>query len=121
MMKRIPARLFLLFVALLIPVLSHQPALKPPFQLFPHQDKVFHMVEFGGLALALVMNRDLFRRFRNRLGMVLFGFCWAVLDEFHQSFVPGRDCSMADLLADWAGVLAGVFLFSALFPSRRDK
>lgn len=121
MMERIPARLFLMFVALLIPVLSHQPALKPPFQLFPHQDKVFHMVEFGGLALAMVMNRDLFRRFRNRLGMVLFGFCWAVLDEFHQSFVPGRDCSMADLLADWAGVLAGVMLFSALFPSRRDK
>jgi VanZ family protein len=121
MMERIPARLFLLFVALLIPVLSHQPALKPPFQLFPHQDKVFHMVEFGGLALAMVMNRDLFRRYRNRLGMIIAGLTWAALDELHQSFVPGRDCSIADLLADGAGLIAGVILFSALFPVRRDK
>jgi VanZ family protein len=120
-MSRIPARLFLLLVALLIAVLSHQPSLKPPFELFPHQDKVFHLVEFAGLALALVLNRDLFRKLKGRLGMFLSGFLWAAADEVHQSFVPGRDCSLQDLLADGAGLIVGILLFSALLKRRNRE
>jgi len=118
-MNRIPSRLFLLLVTLLIPVLSHQPSLKPPFELFPHQDKVFHLIEFGGLALAMVINRDLFSKVGSMWGMAASGLLWASLDEFHQSFVPGRDCSLQDLAADAVGLSLGLLLFSALLAGRR--
>ncbi len=118
-MDRVPSRMFLLLVVLLIPVLSHQPSLKPPFELFPHQDKIFHIIEFGGLALAMVVNRDLFIKIGNIRGMAVSGLLWAVMDEIHQSFVPGRDCSLQDLAADAVGLAAGLLLFSALLAGRR--
>lgn len=121
-LKRIPMRLFLMFVALLIAVLSHQPSLKPPFQLFPFQDKLFHMIEFGGLSLALVLNSDVFSRWKKpALAMLLSGAVWAVFDEIHQSVVPGRDCSAGDVFADLAGLLVGILLFSSIFAGRKTS
>ena len=105
-------RIFLVCVALLVVYLSHQPSLKPPLELFPHQDKLFHMIEFGGLGLALVVNADLFGKKSKKFRMIYAGVAWALLDELHQSFVPGRDCSLQDVFADAAGLLIGVLLFS---------
>jgi VanZ family protein len=115
---KIPSRLFLVFTALLIVALSDQPSLRPPFELFPHQDKLFHFIEFGGFALALMLNRDLFGGNRPRVKMAVAGMVWALADEIHQSFVPGRNCSVQDFLADSVGLLAGILLFSALFIDR---
>jgi VanZ family protein len=115
-------RLFLGGVILAIAWLSHQPSLKPPFQLFPHQDKVFHFLEFAGLGLALHVNRDL--KALSRVGpRLLAGLGWAALDEIHQRFVPGRFCDLADFLADAAGLLASLALFGYLYVHRkvRDK
>ncbi len=43
-------------------------------------------------------------------------------DEFHQSYVPGRNASILDLMSDSAGAVAGVFLvkvgFGRLLPPR---
>ncbi len=117
----ISARIFLVLVASLIVFLSHQPSLKPPVQLFPQQDKVFHLLEFGGLGLAMVLNADLFGKKRPKLTMIVAGVAWAVLDELHQSFVPGRDCSFQDLLADLTGILIAVWLFSRLFTGREKQ
>lgn len=41
---------------------------------------------------------------------VAIGALYAVTDELHQYFVPGRSCSLRDMLIDSAGVTAGVFL-----------
>ncbi len=114
-------RLFLISVALLIVYLSHQPSLKPPLELFPHQDKLFHMVEFGGLGLALVVNSDLFGKKRRKYRMAFSGIGWAVLDEIHQFFVPGRFCSFQDVLADTAGLLLALWLFSRLRSKSKDN
>lgn len=43
----------------------------------------------------------------------LLGALWAVSDEIHQSFVPGRSCELRDMAIDSAGVLLGVLLFTA--------
>jgi len=94
-------------VALLIAWLSHQPSLKPPFELFPHQDKAFHFLQFAGLGLALHVNRDMWPR-RAFLYNAVSGGVWAVLDEVHQHFVPGRQCDLADVLADIAGLLTSL-------------
>ena len=109
---------FLVLVTFLVVYLSHQPSLKPPLELFPHQDKLFHMIEFGGLGLALVLNRDIFGSKRPRTIMLFSGFIWAVLDEFHQSFVPGRDSSLQDVAADAAGLVIAVLIFFRLFQNR---
>ena len=38
----------------------------------------------------------------------LIGTAYAVTDEFHQSFVPGRSCELRDVVIDSCGVLTGV-------------
>ena len=43
----------------------------------------------------------------------LIGALWAVSDEIHQHFVPGRSCEIRDMGIDSSGVLLGVLLFTA--------
>jgi len=102
----------LLTVAGIIFYLSSQPALPTP-PLFPHQDKLFHFLEFAGLGLVVFLNRDSWGS-RPLSVMILLVLAYALADEIHQSFVPGRDCSAADLAADAAGGLFSLLLLSRL-------
>ena len=43
-----------------------------------------------------------------KAAVLLAGAAWAALDEWHQSFVPGRSCSLGDFLVDLIGM--GVML-----------
>jgi VanZ family protein len=52
--------------------------------------------------------------------LLLIGVGYGALDEWHQSFVPGRTVSMGDWVADSAGVMLGLVLFSS-FLSRSRK
>ncbi len=45
-------------------------------------------------------------------GSVAFAAAYAVSDEIHQIFIPGRAFQFFDLGVDTAGIIAGVFLFS---------
>jgi VanZ family protein len=49
-------------------------------------------------------------------GALLYGLS----DEWHQSFVPGRDTSMFDIVVDAAGALCGLVVVSALLRFRED-
>ncbi len=40
----------------------------------------------------------------------VIGALYAVSDEIHQYFVPGRSCQFSDMLLDWCGVAAGIFV-----------
>jgi len=54
-------------------------------------------------------------RFSSRtryLAAFFVAVAYGASDEFHQYFVPGRDCSGFDLLADTAGSAAGIFIFT---------
>ena len=48
------------------------------------------------------------------------GALYALTDEVHQAFVPGRSCEIRDMLIDSCGVAAGVLIMAAL-RSRRTK
>ena len=41
----------------------------------------------------------------------IFGVIYAAVDEIHQSFIPGRDCSAGDLIADITGLAIGLILY----------
>ena len=74
-------------------------------------DKVYHIIEFGGLAATIIWAMGRVRSTKWSPLMLAIGFIiaamYAPLDEYHQSFVPGRDASVADMTADWAGCLVG--------------
>ncbi len=92
----------------LIFFLSAQPHLRPPVQ-FSNSDKTYHLGEY--LVLGALMARALRASQAQwsglRVAAVTVALCslWAASDEYHQSFVPGRDCSVWDWCADTMGAL----------------
>ncbi len=105
----------LAYVALII-TLSAQPNLKPPLQ-FENADKWIHLLEYGGLGFVTVRALRVSLRRRDPLVAGLetlaFGIVMATGDEIFQSYVPGRQSSHLDAMADVAGVIVAVTLYMA--------
>jgi VanZ family protein len=81
-----------------------------PFTFFPQEDKLIHFLEFAIMAFliykAFIHAPDLGIA-RQAIGWaVAIGFSYAVLVELRQCLLPYRECSLADLAADWAGIAA---------------
>jgi VanZ family protein len=108
-------RFFVLFTGFWLPVLAYvtvifalssQQHLQPPIR-FLNADKVLHAGEY--LLLGLLLVRAL--RATLRVGRPLFAAMIAIgivvtvgtADEFLQSFIPGRQSDILDLLADALG------------------
>jgi VanZ family protein len=74
-------------------------------------DKLLHAVEYAGLGgllcLALASAAPRLRPRDLLLAAALLAAAYGASDEWHQSFVPGRDASALDWLADAAGALLG--------------
>ena len=45
----------------------------------------------------------------------LFSIIYASSDEFHQTFVPGRDGNIVDVLIDSSGALVGILVSSIVY------
>lgn len=73
-------------------------------------DKVAHGILFGILGATLGWAREYGRMAWPHLLFLLLGFLYALSDEFHQRFVPGRTPSLADAAADLAGLVVGYVL-----------
>ena len=90
-------------------VQSSIPDLSAPDLGFKTQDKLAHMVEFGILAFLLrryfVFNESINLQNKWYANSIIVGCCYAVFDEIHQAFVPGRSADVFDVLADVIGVL----------------
>jgi VanZ family protein len=63
-----------------------------------------HAVEYA------VFGALLLRALDARLAAFAAGIAYAITDEIHQSFVPGRQSSVVDLLVDAAGLSVGIVL-----------
>lgn len=85
----------------------------PP--LFPFQDIAFHLFVYSALALffarALKNSRSALGPARLIFFTVIFAFLYALSDEFHQAFVPGRFASGLDIFIDSAGAFAGSIIY----------
>ncbi len=74
-------------------------------------DKTWHVIAYFGLGVVVVraVAGGLPRRigWRTAALAIAIAVTYAVTDEMHQWFVPGRSADVADLIADAIGVCAG--------------
>ena len=98
---------------MLIFFLSSQPSL-PAVSFFSGADLLLHAVFYAILCvfLARSFTDPRIRNWNRVILLTVLVTAYGITDEFHQSFVPGRDASIWDVLADnVGGFLAAVMLF----------
>lgn len=88
--------------------MSAQPIL-PGSTWFPFGDKGAHVLAFAILGGTLAWGNAHSRSELASFVTVGLGALYGVLDEWHQSFVPGRVVSVGDWAADLIGVVLGYF------------
>jgi len=111
-----------LVLSYLILIFSLSSLSKPiPFEppKFYQIDKLYHFVEY------LILGVLLLNAFHGSMNLkkaalisCILAPLYAFTDELHQYFVPLRDASFFDLIADSLGSWAGVFLGRACFRRR---
>ena len=94
-------------------ILSAQSSL-PTQSLFEGQDKLEHFLAYG--LLGVLLSRSLrpmkVETWQRIILIATLTTLYGISDEYHQSFVPGRDVSALDVLADSVGgFLAALALF----------
>jgi VanZ family protein len=106
--KGIPYAWLALAYAVLILIVSSIPDLSPPQLGFEYQDKLYHFIEYSifsvFLFFALLNSSKDFLRKNVLLISLLIGASFAILDELHQKFIPGRQADVLDFTADFVGV-----------------
>lgn len=83
----------------------------PRWPIMAH-DKLLHSIEYAGFAF-LIANAIEGRFGRRRIAFaIVAAVAFGALDEFHQTFVPGRSGNdLGDLSADLAGAALGTLAF----------
>ena len=88
--------------------------------VLPVNDKVVHGVLYAILGVALALTRRGDTKPPRHRTLVGLGFLYALSDEYHQSFVPGRTPDPLDWLADAAGLVVGYTSGVRLLTARQD-
>ncbi|MBE6815841.1 MAG: VanZ family protein [Ruminococcaceae bacterium] len=87
-----------------------------PFELT--EDFVRTMAHFSEFACLSFFMNNLFVSYKEKLTPVFacaLSFFYAITDEIHQIFVPGRACQFLDMMVDLAGIVSGMFVFTILY------
>lgn len=83
--------------------------------VFPHFDKLIHFFAYAFLAALCARDLQAEKPFWSPrdIKFITLGFCfiYGLSDEFHQAFVPLRDASVYDFMADCLGSLAGSYFY----------
>lgn len=82
--------------------------------------KTAHATEYAILAILVFLAISYCRK-RTYLHSLCIAIAYAVSDEIHQYFVPGRACMVTDIVIDSSGALAGLFLVFLLKRIRNQK
>jgi len=86
---------------------------------FPNKDKLFHATAYAIMAYAAwsAFRHHIEKHALLAVISVLFCSMYGVSDEFHQSFVVGRDADVWDWVADTVGaVLMMLILYATKHP-----
>lgn len=74
--------------------------------------KLAHYTEYLILGI-LVMNLNN-KKSKSIYLSIIICLLYAISDEFHQSFVPGRSCQLYDVAIDFFGSLTGIFIYKLI-------
>lgn len=81
--------------------------------------KLAHYIEYLILGI-LVINMFIKNNIpQSYLISIIFCVIYAISDEIHQIFVPGRACQIRDVLIDSIGSITGIYLYKLI--SKRKK
>ena len=99
----------------LIFFLSHQPGDSINIPLGLHMDKILHALAYAILGFSYIyaaqdMQKHVSDRFFDAI-IILLCVTYGISDEWHQSFIPMRFPSVADIVADGFGALCAVFFW----------
>ena len=114
----------MLMVMGLIFFLSQLPGSSLQLPPLPEVDKLGHGILYALLAASTILAitpTPARRTLRAGLLVVLFCLLYGISDEFHQSFVPGRDPSGGDILADTIGAAVAVAVWLRYYSAGRIK
>ncbi len=104
--------------------LSSQPNPLPflPRSVFAH-DKLLHVIEYGGLGALLAWGLSSLGTppLRAFLLALAIASAYGASDEFHQYFVPNRECDVFDWMADTVGAALGAGIGTAVLRRRRAR
>lgn len=95
--------------------LSHQTGDKNALPDLPGLDKIAHMTAYGvlGATVLFAFGRKISKKGAGReiVFTVVICLLYGLLDEYHQSFIPGRTASGYDLAADCMGAIVACLLW----------
>jgi VanZ family protein len=115
-LRAAPALLYLVFIWLV----SDRPGDSLPTGI---DDRIAHFAEYFLLMLLVTFALTAFDPERILRRTLLeaggFSFAWAILDEAHQYFVPGRFASLKDVAFDLLGIAMAAALMA--FLAARDR
>lgn len=78
---------------------------------FWNSDKLVHCVCFGVLTFWVAFGLNIKRKTLQLIVPIVIVSVYGIIDEMHQSYIPGRDVSVADWLADTIGAILGSYLY----------
>ena len=91
-----------------------------PFELT--EDFVRTMAHFSEFACLSFFINNLFVAYKEKLNPVVacaLSFFYAITDEIHQIFVPGRACQFLDMMVDLAGIVSGMVVYAVIYVMSR--
>ena len=112
----------LMFVLSSIPMDGESEHLKFLMEITPTVQNLLHIPLFGLLAYlwlnALTKNGCPAKK--KLIITIIITLGYGLLDEFHQTFVPGRYGSLIDSLLNLVGIFMGILFFLFIAPKRNE-
>lgn len=79
----------------------------------------FSIYTLGGILIYNFINTYDIENKRKMIYSFIIGGVYAITDEFHQLFIPGRSCEFRDVCIDSSGVLLGICIIFILIKLRK--
>lgn len=119
--NRIISAIFTILIALEIFFFSSQSSV-PGTGEISFLPVVYHFVVFFlfGFFLLIAIKGNKKLKISHIIFALIFSIIYAVSDEFHQSFVPGRDSSFRDILIDIAGIVLALLVSVYIYKKRKN-
>jgi len=83
--------------------------------------RIYHLVVFFLFAFFILASIKGIKKLTTKtyISALIISIIYAILDEFHQIFVPGRDGSIRDFMTDTIGIFFAVLIY--FYISKKSK